>query len=233
MEKITYASLSQLGDDFHRNFENALSHQQKRFGHSHPLFINGHAVTAGAGHFPDVAPSDTRLVLGKFQLATREQTRRAISAAKDALAVWNDLSWHNRIAFLRKAADLMSAHQFELAALICLEVGKNRFEAIAEVSESIDLIRYYCQQMEVNNGFEKPMGGSRTERTKTMLKPFGVWAIVAPFNFPLALATGMATGVLLGGNTAVFKAPSDAPLSGLPYTSCFIMRACPWASLII
>src|ERR1044071_3400859 len=166
MEKITYASLGRLGDDFHRSFEHALSHQQKRFGQSHPLFINGHAVTASNGHFPDVAPSDTRLVLGKFQLAGREQTRRAISAAKNALAVWNDLSWHNRIAFLRKAADLMSAHQFELAALICLEVGKNRFEAIAEVSESIDLIRYYCQQMEANNGFEKPMAGSRTERTK-------------------------------------------------------------------
>src|SRR5258705_453986 len=125
MEKITYASLTSLGEDFHRAFESALSHQQKRLGHSHPLFINGHAVNSTNGHFPDVAPSDTRLVLGKFQVASREHARRAIAAAKDALAVWNDLSWQNRISFLRKAADLISSHQYELAALICLEVGKN------------------------------------------------------------------------------------------------------------
>src|SRR5262245_5600271 len=119
MEKVTYASQTYPGDDFHRAFETALSHQQKRFGQSHPLFINGHAVTSSSGHFPDIAPSDTRLVLGKFQLAGREHARRAISAAKDALSIWNDLTWQNRISFLRKAAELMSSHQYELAALIC------------------------------------------------------------------------------------------------------------------
>ena len=86
MEKIKYASLANLGEDFHRAFESALSHQQKRFGQSHPLFIHGHAVNSTNGHFPDVAPSDTRLVLGKFQLGTREHARRAITAAKEALA---------------------------------------------------------------------------------------------------------------------------------------------------
>src|SRR5206468_4603965 len=106
--------------------------------------------------------------------------------------------WHHRISFLRKTAEIMTAHQYELAALICLEVGKNRFEAIAEVSEAVDLILYYCQQLEANNGFEKSMSGSKIERTKTILKPYGVWAVVSPFNFPLALATGMATAALLG-----------------------------------
>lgn len=215
MEKITYASLDTLGEEFHRAFESALSHQQKRFGHSHPLFIGGHALNSTGGHFPDIAPSDARLVLGKFQLASREHTRKAISAAKTALAVWNDLSWHNRVSFLRKAAELMTSHQYDLAALICLEVGKNRFEAIAEVSEAVDLIHYYCQHIEANNGFERPMSGSRTEKTKTLLKPHGVWAVVSPFNFPLVLAAGMATAALLGGNTVVFKPASDTPFAGL------------------
>src|SRR6266513_2213045 len=215
MEKIKYSSLANLGEDFHRAFESALSHQQKRFGQSHPLFIHGHAVNSTNGHFPDVAPSDTRLVLGKFQLGTREHARRAITAAKDALAVWNDLNWQNRISFLRKAAELMTSHQYELAALLCLEVGKNRFEAIAEVSEAIDLILYYCQQMEEHNGYELPMGGSGSEQTRSVLKPHGVWAVVAPFNFPLALATGMAAGALVAGNTVVFKPASDTPFSGI------------------
>jgi 1-pyrroline-5-carboxylate dehydrogenase len=102
-----------------------------------------------------------------------------------------------------------------LAALVCLEVGKNRFEAIAEVSEAIDLILYYCQQMEANHGFENELNGTRTEKTKTVLKPYGVWAVVSPFNFPLALATGMVAGALIGGNTVVFKPASDTPFSGL------------------
>src|SRR2546421_123122 len=114
MEKIKYSSLANLGEDFHRAFESALSHQQKRFGQSHPLFINGHSVSSTNGHFPDVAPSDTRLVLGKFQLGTREHARRAITAAKEALTVWNDLTWQNRISFLRKAAELMTPLQFSL-----------------------------------------------------------------------------------------------------------------------
>ena len=227
MEKITYASLGSLGEDFHRAFEAALAHQQKRFGHSHPLFINGHSVNSTSGHFPDVAPSDTRLVLGKFQLGTREHTRRAIAAAKDALPVWNDLNWHNRISFLRKTAEIMNAHQYELAALICLEVGKNRFEAIAEVSEAIDLIHYYCQQMEANHGFEKSMGGSKSERTKTVLKPHGVWAVVSPFNFPLALATGMSSAALLAGNTVVFKPASDTPFTGLRLYELFHQAGLP------
>ena len=109
----------------------------------------------------------------------------------------------------------MTRRQFEFAALLSLEVGKNRFEAIAEVSEAIDLILYYCQQMEEHNGYELPMGGAGSEQTRSVLKPHGVWAVVAPFNFPLALATGMAAGALVAGNTVVFKPASDTPFSGV------------------
>src|SRR4051812_49384375 len=110
---------------------------------------------------------------------------------------------------------MLTSPPFRLAAVICLAVGTNRSEATAADIETIDLILYYCQQMEANNGFEKPMNGSRTEKTKTVLKPYGVWAVVSPFNFPLALATGMATGALLAGNTVVFKPASDTPFAGL------------------
>src|SRR2546430_14503217 len=109
----------------------------------------------------------------------------------------------------------MTQRQFEFAALLSLEVGKNRFEAIAEVSEAIDLILYYSGQMEERNGYEQPMNGAGVEHTRSVLRPYGVWAVVAPFNFPLALATGMVAGALLAGNTVVFKPASDTPLSGL------------------
>ena len=215
MQKITYATLANLGDDFHQTFDAAIGHVREALGETHPLFINGKAKKASAGTFADSSPIDTRIVLGKFQKGGRADAQKAIQSAKTAFPGWRDLGWQKRVALLRKAADLMMQRQYELAALMCMEVGKNRFEAIAEVSETVDLITYYAQQVEDHQGFEQPMGGSGSERTKSILKPYGVWAVVAPFNFPMALATGMATGALLAGNSVVFKPASDTPFIGL------------------
>jgi 1-pyrroline-5-carboxylate dehydrogenase len=214
MQKITYASLGSLGEDFHHTFDVALKHVQEKLGRTYPLYIKGSQKKARNGTFDDICPFDTRHILGKFQKANREEARQAIASAKSAFIEWRELGWPQRISFLRKAAEIMTERQFRLAAVLSLEVGKNRFEAIAEVSESVDLINYYCDQMERNRGYEIPLASSATEKTKSVLKPYGVWAVIAPFNFPLALATGMAAGALVAGNTVVFKAASDTPWSG-------------------
>jgi 1-pyrroline-5-carboxylate dehydrogenase len=215
MQKVTYASLGSLGEDFHKAFDSALSYELKKLGRPHPLVIRGQKKKSKET-FTDTNPADTRMVLGEFAAGTRADAGLAITAARDAFADWRELGWPQRVAFLRKAAEIMTERQFRLAALLSLEVGKNRFEAIAEVSESIDLILYYCQQMESNRGYVLPMGmnGNGAEQTRSVLKPHGVWAVVSPFNFPLALATGMAAGALVTGNTVVFKPSSDTPLSG-------------------
>jgi len=215
MEKVTYASLGSLGEDFHRTFDAALAYEQKKLGRSHPLYVRGQKKKAKAGTFVDSSPADTRVILGQFESGGREEIRQAIEAAKAAIPDWTDLGWKQRIAFLRKAAEIMTERQFRLAALLSLEVGKNRFEAIAEVSESVDLILYYCRQMEAHQGYVLAMGGNGSEQTRSVLKPYGVWAVVSPFNFPLALATGMAAGALVAGNTIVFKPASDTPLAGV------------------
>ena len=214
MEKITYASLGNLGEDFHHAFEAALVHERKKFGEAHPLFINGKPVKAGRT-FIDFNPARRESVIGKFQSGSREHARKAIAAAKKSSPFWQELGWPARVRFLRQAAGLMAKHQFELAALLTLEAGKNRTESIAEVSESIDLILYYCQQMEANHGYELTLSATGSERSKTVLKPYGVFAVVSPFNFPLALATGMSAAALIAGNTVVFKPSSDTPLTGL------------------
>jgi 1-pyrroline-5-carboxylate dehydrogenase len=215
MEKVTYASLGSLGEDFHRAFDAALAYEQKKLGRSYPLYIRGQKKKSKAGTFTDTSPADTRVLLGEFQSAGPDETRQAIEAAKAAIPDWIELGWKQRIAFLRKAAEIMTERQFRLAALLSLEVGKNRFEAIAEVSESIDLILYYCRQMEAHQGYVLAMNGNASEQTRSLLKPYGVWAVVSPFNFPLALATGMAAGALVAGNTVVFKPASDTPLAGV------------------
>lgn len=215
MDKITYASLGSLGQEFHDTFDAAIGHVREELGESHPMYIGGQEKKAKAGVFRDTNPADTRIVLGEFQLGSQRDARRAVAAARAAFPGWRDMGWQARVALMRKAAELMMQRQYQLAALMCMEVGKNRFEAIAEVSETVDLILYYAQQVEEHQGYEIPMGGAGAEHTKSVLKPFGVWAVVAPFNFPMALSTGMATGALLGGNTVVFKPASDTPFIGL------------------
>jgi len=126
------------------------------------------------------------------------------------------MDYRERLKIMRRAADLISERKYELAAIMSIEAGKSRFESMGDVEESADLIRYYCQQMEEAKGFVRSMGRlSPNEETKSVLKPYGVWMVISPFNFPLALAAGMSAGVLVAGNTAVYKPSSDTPLSGL------------------
>src|SRR5256712_9630122 len=96
------------------------------------------------------------------------------------------------------------------------ENGKNRYEAMADVDEAADLMRWYAAEMLRNQGYERPMGGSlRGDATRSILKPYGGGAVVGPSTFPLAIAAGMSTGALITGNTVVFKPASDTPFMGL------------------
>src|SRR5881394_2425011 len=105
MEKITYASLGSLGEDFHQSFEAALKQLRAGLGTAHPMFIEGKAIKAKAGTFTDTAPADTRVMLGKFQLGGREDAHKAVDSARAVFPAWRDLGWRQRVALLRKAAE--------------------------------------------------------------------------------------------------------------------------------
>ena len=111
----------------------------------------------------------------------------------------------------------MDQRKFEIAAAISFEVGKNRTEALAEVWEAVDAIRVFARSMEENGRLRPEDGPGRTrERTaRLVMKPYGVWPVISPFNFPFMLANGMASGALITGNTVVLKPTSAAPLTGL------------------
>ena len=100
---------------------------------------------------------------------------------------------------------------------MAIEVGKNRLEALGEVEEAADLIRYYAQTMEDNDGYDHPMDnlGDAAVHTRSILRPHGVFAVISPFNFPMALAAGPTAAALMAGNTVVFKPSSAAPMSGV------------------
>jgi 1-pyrroline-5-carboxylate dehydrogenase len=116
---------------------------------------------------------------------------------------------------LRATERLIEERKLELAATVSMEIGKVRTESIAEVEEAIDLIETYCRQVESADGFETPLGQlSPDERNSDVLRPYGVFAVIAPFNFPFALGFGMTAAALAAGNAVVLKPPEEAPRSG-------------------
>jgi 1-pyrroline-5-carboxylate dehydrogenase len=214
--KITYATLRNDNEQLHEEFEQGIEKARAQLGGHHANYVNGEA-RHGEGEFEDRSPIDTEMVLGSFAKGTRQDVKDAIVAARTAAPAWAQTPWQERVALLRRAADLISDRQMEYGALMCFEVGKNRLEALGDVEETADLIRYYCDQMEANDGFDHAMGnlGDTSVHTRSTLKPHGVFAVISPFNFPFALCGGPAGAALVAGNTVVFKPSSDAPLMGL------------------
>jgi 1-pyrroline-5-carboxylate dehydrogenase len=219
--KITYATLRADNEELHEQFEAGAARASAELGKHHPNYVNGEA-RSGDGEFADRSPADDGRVLGWFARGTRQDARDAIAAARAAAPGWAATPWAERVAIMRRAADLISERQMEYAALMCSEVGKNRLEALGDVEETADLIRYYCDRMEEHDGFVEPMGnlGDAAVHTRSVLRPHGVFAIISPFNFPLALSGGPAGGALVAGNTVVFKPSSDAPLLGMKLYDC-------------
>jgi len=202
-------------EEFHQAYEAAVEKVQEDFGKAHPMFIHGKEVRARET-FKDTCPWNTKLVLGTFQKGTRAHAKKAIAAAKEAFPDWSATPWEERVAIFRRAADLVAERKFYLSALMSFENGKNRYEAFADVDETADLIRWYAEELERNRGYTYEMGQFLPgETTRSVLRPYGVWAVVAPFNFPAAIAAGMSCGAVITGNTAVFKPASDTPLMGL------------------
>ena len=213
--KITYVTLAS-NEEANAAFEEAARVVHSELGETHPNFIDGLPVGYGRPTFDDVSPTDAALVLGRFPRAGAGDVARALEGAKAAFPAWRARPWRERTSILRAAAEAISERRAELAALMTIEVGKNRLEAMGDAEESADLLRYYCAQMEEANGYDRPMGQLLPgEETRSLLRPYGVFAVVSPFNFPMALAAGMAGGALVAGNTVVLKPSSEAPLTGL------------------
>ncbi len=212
-QKITYATMS-ADPNLHTEFDAAIGRVKGMLGKTHPMYIDGKPVTA-AEQFEDTSPTDTRIVLGKFQKGGREHVQQAIAAARAAFPAWSGLPWQERVRHLKNLADTIRKHSYDLAALMVHEVGKNRLECLGDTMETADLIEYYCDEFAKNNGYERTMDAlGPNEKNMSVMRPYGVFAVISPFNFPLALAGGPSGGALVAGNTVVFKPATDTALMG-------------------
>jgi 1-pyrroline-5-carboxylate dehydrogenase len=204
--------------EFHPQYQRAVTKIKRRFGRKYPMIINGKDVISSR-FFVHASPIDTRITLGYFPNGNATHTREAISAAKKSFEKWSRTDYNYRVQICKTTADMISEKKFELAAWISYENGKNRYEAIADIDEAVDFIRYYSEEMVSNNGFTNKMKGAQgNERSKSVMKPYGVWGVIAPFNFPAAILIGMSIGALITGNTVVLKPASDTPIIGYLFT---------------
>jgi 1-pyrroline-5-carboxylate dehydrogenase len=202
---------------FHNRYEEAIENIKSEFGRRYTMLIDDKNVESSET-FVHTSPIDTRIVLAHFPSGTAKHTRDAIKAAKKAFESWGKTDYNKRIELCRNAVDIMIRRKFELAAWISYENGKNRYEAIGDVDEAIDFIRYYSEEMEKNNGFiVQTKSAYPNEKSKSVMKPYGVWGIISPFNFPIAILVGMSIGALITGNTIVLKPTSDAPIIGYKF----------------
>ncbi len=219
--KVTYSTLSSPDPLLHEYFEEDVAEAKANFGKSYPMYINGEWVNA-KNTFEKVSPVNTDWVVGTFPEASAADIDTAVKAAKAAYPAWKHTPWQERVELLNQVADLISSRLFEIAAVLSLEVGKNRLEAIGDVEETADLIRYCTQSMVDNNGFIKDLlNESDHHHNRSVLKPYGVWAVISPFNFPAALSGGPTGAALVTGNTVVHKPAADAPLTTYMLAQCF------------
>jgi 1-pyrroline-5-carboxylate dehydrogenase len=213
--RITYATMSADNEDLHNAYEHGIETARSWLGQQHPFFVNGEA-REGEGYDEERSPIDRDIVIGRFARAGRQDAKDAIASARAFSPQWSGTPWQDRAAIMRRVADVISERVYELAALMSIEVGKSRLEALGDVEETADLIRYYCKQMEDHEGFSFKMGAlSERESNRSVLRPYGVWAVISPFNFPMALAGGPAGGALVAGNTVVLKPSHQGYFTGL------------------
>jgi 1-pyrroline-5-carboxylate dehydrogenase len=226
--KITYATLSADNEALHTGFEAAVSEARTQLAWHYKNYIDGE-WRDGAASFEARSPIDRDLVVGTFATATTADVDAAVAAARAAQPAWAAVPWQERLAIVRRAAEYISDHLMPYAADMAIEVGKNRIEALGEVEESADLLRYYAQTMEDNDGYDHAMGnlGDTTVHTRSMLRPHGVFAVISPFNFPMALATGPSGAAIMAGNTVVLKPSSASPLSAVNLVKAYIDAGVP------
>lgn len=221
--RLTYATMFNPPEAMHDRFEAAMARVNTQLGTRHGLFIDGRDRDT-ANYAERRSPIDSELVLGHFAVADAGDVDAAMQAAHAASFAWRKLPVPERARLIRKVGDLMEERVYDIAAALTLEVGKNRMEALGETQETVDFFHHYADDFERHAGYENELPNDPLEgmvsRNRSVMRPHGVWVVIAPFNFPFALAGGPVAAALVTGNTVVCKAASDTPWSGRLLADC-------------
>ena len=194
------------------HFSEALREVKQELSREYPLWIGGEEVKTKKW-LESVNPAAPEEIVGRVPVAGREEAERAVINAVEFFPLWSKTPASERAAFLFRAAEIMRRRRVELAAWEVFEVGKGWREADADVAEAIDYLEYYGREMV---RLSEPRITQRLpgESNVYLYEPRGVAAVIAPWNFPLAILTGMTAAALVTGNPVVLKPAEQSPVMG-------------------
>ncbi len=178
--------------------------------HAARPIVNGRRLSGSEE--PSVNPAYTAQVVGVCQLASPEHVAAALDAAVSGQQGWDRTSAADRAAILERAADLFEDHGAELLALCVAEAGKTIPDAVSELREAVDFLRYYAAEARELFGEPAVLPGPTGERNTLGLRGRGVFVCISPWNFPLAIFTGQVAAALAAGNAVLAKPAEQTPL---------------------
>jgi 1-pyrroline-5-carboxylate dehydrogenase len=210
--RVDYSSSSLGDDDLERRFEDALTRLRAAASPVEPHLVGDVRVEAGEliERFDPCIPGAR---VGAARQASVEVIDQAVASAKAAFKTWRAMSYAERMARLRAVGAEVQSKVVEVAAVVSAETGKTRLEALGETQEVVDMIEHYCSLMEQHDGYRAPLRSADRETNVDILVPYGVFAVISPFNFPVALAVGMTVSALVTGNTVILKPSGKTPRS--------------------
>ncbi len=189
--------------------EEALGTVKNELGREYEIVIAGDRIKA-AEKFASTNPAAPEQVVGVFSKANKELAERAVRAADEAFKTWSCTPAETRVNLLLRTAAILRERKFYYAAWMVYEVGKTWPEADADVAEAIDFAEFYAREM-LRYAPPQPLTPVPGERNHLRYVPLGAGIIIPPWNFPLAILTGMATASIVTGNTVILKPSSDSP----------------------
>ncbi len=187
----------------------AIERVRSQLGGGYGPLIEGREAS-GTAHIESICPAEPELLVGRVVVAGRDEAERSIKAATAAFPAWRDRPVGERAALLHEAAQRLCAARDEFAAWEMFEAGKNWTEADADVCEAVDFLRFYADESErlaAAQGVSLP-----GEVNRYFYQARGVGVVIPPWNFPLAIMTGMLAATLVSGNCAILKPSSDTPV---------------------
>lgn len=221
--KLTYSTMFNPPAELHAQFDAAMARMRANLGATHALYIDGKDRLA-RHTTPKRNPANQDELLGQFAAASAADADDAINAAQRAFEGWKNLPIAERLRLLRRVGQLIEERVYDIAAALTLEVGKNRMEALGETQETADFFYAYCDEFERQQGFDHALPNdpltTHVSRNRSVMKPYGVWVVITPFNFPLALAGGPVAAALVTGNTVVLKGATVTPWAGRLLADC-------------
>jgi RHH-type proline utilization regulon transcriptional repressor/proline dehydrogenase/delta 1-pyrroline-5-carboxylate dehydrogenase len=197
----------------------AINHVRSMIGKTYPLLIGAEEIRTD-DILASVNPADPSEVVGHVCQAGREQIDLAIARSKKVFPIWKDTPPHERANTLFRAADIARNRIFDLTAWQVLEVGKQWDQAHADVAEAIDFLGYYGREM-IRLGSERRMGKAPGELNHYFYQPKGLAAVIAPWNFPMAISCGMCSAAIVTGNCVIYKPSGLSSVVGFTLAEIF------------